>query len=619
MERGAEAGREKFSARPWQRLRRPVRGDDRLTVEQSVCSLATVSGEGTRLKRLPCQSAWLASLVLSLIVIGSPSGALAQDGGARLQLRPEAVRLKAQVLLQEENYYQAGRMLQAYLRRNPDDGEAWLLQARVFEGIDRLDLALKALERAGERQGVHLTKARILLRQGKKDEALAEAQEAVRRYPNFGNAWHFLGYLHVTRNEFRPAVEAFEQAEKNGTTLQIANNFYWGQSLYQLGQYDASEDKLQRAREFEAAGGADTSFSTPIQDFLDAILIKRRQLARKRPPEAQKTPAPAKPGRPWTAYALLGLEFDSNVTLAPDGEPTFPREEGVRNVLAFGGDVRLLRRGAVGMRAKADAVIAYDYLFDAGQLFSVQAGVYSPIRFKIGGRAVQVAPLYLTRVVWFGAFDDDDAFDGGTRVAPTIGAEPFSIDLEGGAQFRWQHGERATFSTSLSYYFSAFTSEPVSQTAPGDLRDSNNLRLSVGETLLFDTRRKGDLRLDLNLLGALRFVQDRGNQEAENFSYWAVEPQVRVDWNAWRELFVGMDAAYRFEDHYESDVTGEKRRDQTLGLGAGVRCKIGKWGQGEWWANLRYLFEQNFSTLNSSPDLEYTKHVVSGFVQVNFQ
>ncbi|MEW6778205.1 MAG: CDC27 family protein [Bdellovibrionota bacterium] len=534
-----------------------------------------------------------------------------EGASARLQLSAEAVKLRVQVLLSDREYNNAGKMLQAYLKRKPNDQEAQLLFAQVFEGLKRYELALKALDKAGETRGVHLVRSRILFKQDNFDGAMKEAElSAAAGNPD---GYHFLGYLQVVKKDYEKALPWFEKADKEGTTKYVANHYYWGQALYYLKRYDEAEKHLQVAQR----EGRGTDYVKPSEDLLDVILSNRGRLTRV--PESQPEEEEKEGARKWKAYLQLAVEYDSNTTLLPDGQPapssSLPgKEDGIRNVLAGHLDAELLRKTDWAVMTSADATFAYDYLVKHVQLFSFQGGVLSPVGFRIGPDPASITPFGLIRVVYYGKFTSPR----NSNYQLGFGDEgPFSKDLEPGLRLLWKHNERYAFSLAGSYINSSYTDQ-VTGSAPQSDRNSHNIRVTLMEIMNFDFMREKDFTLNAFFTGAYRKAKDA------DFSYFSgeigVDGDLKID-----DLLIGEGGlVVRHENYFDSpssdgDPLPEQRKDWIINFNLGGRYQLHKEKGVEYWALLKYFWDHNFSSVDvSSTVLSYDKHVISLGIRADF-
>ena len=586
-----------------------------------------------------------AALLAAALFLCAAQPLRAQDeaaaGPATLQIHPEAARLQAQSLIAEGNFLEAGRFLQSYLRSNPGDEEAWLLQAYVFENIQRYDLAIKAVERAGEIRGVFLAKARILFAQGDIPGATEAVRESLRRYPDFADAHHFLGYLLLTQKQYQAAADSLQEADHFKTTKVVPNAFYLGRAYYRLGRYDEAEERLRFAQQ----EGAGTGYEKGAADFLDLIELARNPAAAAPSAVAAAKPKPKARGdsgqkkKSWTAYASLLFEYDTNVELLPDSALALPQNDfgrtwGLRTATAAGGDWGFLKTGNIEFHVNGDlSLLTHFHPSGAkdAQILALQGGGYMNIGHSIAGAQAVWSPFILARIVSFGTFGTPQDFDADGFVDEfEFGLnDPFSIEIEPGVRFTYQRASHAQTRATFSYTLSRFSSQAPGGSDPQSLRDANTFRLTVGE--------RWTLRLlnrdDFNLTGRVRFGF-RNAQDA-NYDFWALEPSLRAEWQPIEIVVVELSLRYRYENHFKSPAFTAStanhvaRTDQLIGAVLGARYRLFKDSDWSLWAIGQYLFEMNLSTsdgstqvgtsgVGPSPDLQYDKHVISLGIRATF-
>lgn len=589
-------------------------------------STSARGGRAAALSSVPgmlCRAAMTCALLLGTLTLLLPATSFAQDEGgpAALKVHPEAARLNAEALIAEGNYRDAGRYLQKYLNGNPTDEEAWLLQASVFEHIKRYDLAERALSRAGEVRGVYLARARIAFKQDKFPEALAAVRKALERDPEYADAHHFLGYLLITQKQYAEAVESLRTADEKGTHKPAANAYYWGQALFELKDYDAAELQFRRVAELNP----ESDYVKPAEDFLDLIGLRRDQQAKKNAPaaaSAQKKAAGAgAPKKDWSAYTQLLLEYDTNVELLPDNSAllitsaTPGKKSAFRSSFAGGGDFSVLKSGSTEYHLTGDLQVLAHFNNSArdAQVVSLQGGGYANIAGKLGAEKMMYVPFLLGRTVFFGTF--------GTPLPGIdeykIFGRPFSIEAEPGMRLLMQQGQRGFLTATLSYVLSRFTTKSLNGAAPQSERDAHTFRLGYAQTRVWGMLGQDNLKLTGGLKAGLRFAED------QNYSYWALEPDLRAEWRPIEVFVVEGNLRYRYENHYKSPTSAaaglKKRVDQTIGARLGTRYRLMKEDDFRLWLVAQYLFEGNLSTNDTPPvDLEYHKHVISLGIRATF-
>jgi tetratricopeptide (TPR) repeat protein len=108
------------------------------------------------------------------------------------------------------------RTARQILECDPEEPQAlaWLAIARGHAGSTReaIQLMRRAIERQPERAGLHVQLASLLLNVGLETQALTELETAVALRPNLTAAYIEAGALHVRRQEWNAAIDAYTRA-----------------------------------------------------------------------------------------------------------------------------------------------------------------------------------------------------------------------------------------------------------------------------------------------------------------------------------------------------------------------------------------------------------------------
>ncbi|PZM85955.1 MAG: hypothetical protein DKT66_00690 [Candidatus Melainabacteria bacterium] len=151
-------------------------------------------------------------------------------------------------------YKKAIEDMNSYLRIDPMKHRGYSWRATAYEQDGQLDKAL-----ADYRIAIQLSKdyeyrfhsARVLQKQGKLNEAVAEMTSIIKSNPDEDEAWNKRGTLYYAMGKYKEAVKDFTQA--------LATNFGSGETLYRargrayekLGQKELAQKDFKKAEELQ--------------------------------------------------------------------------------------------------------------------------------------------------------------------------------------------------------------------------------------------------------------------------------------------------------------------------------------------------------------------------------
>jgi Flp pilus assembly protein TadD len=111
---------------------------------------------------------------------------------------------------------QAVDLAQQALLKNPNDGSAYSLLAKIYYSSGKIDDASAAIAKALERDPYHpdflYVQGKILEKQGKFDEALAAFVRTTLVNPKESDAYFEIGAIYQRRNDHPHAVAAYKKA-----------------------------------------------------------------------------------------------------------------------------------------------------------------------------------------------------------------------------------------------------------------------------------------------------------------------------------------------------------------------------------------------------------------------
>ncbi len=181
------------------------------------------------------------------------------------------------------------------------------------------------------------------------DQAYSTADDRLR-------AAFFLGMTCYRLREFDKANAYFAEAEKD-PELRANAHYYTGLVALQQGQTAEGRKQMEQA----AQGRAESETAKSAQQFLSGGNVRQ-------------PPAPgAQAARPWSVYADMRLEYDSNVNLGPNNSPVSGSNTGKSDgdvALGFGGAYNLLDIDVARITASYDF---YQSLFFTDSHFNLEA------------------------------------------------------------------------------------------------------------------------------------------------------------------------------------------------------------------------------------------------------
>lgn len=130
------------------------------------------------------------------------------------------------------------RKYTAQVEKNPNNGKAYILRARVYNQNEKTrKLAFQDAQRAlslpledKDKGSALLEKVRSVFYEESRDVLLQDAKEAVRLNPNLSEGYKFLGIIYSGQKDYRSALDSFNRAldlRKTGQTFLARGVTYW--------------------------------------------------------------------------------------------------------------------------------------------------------------------------------------------------------------------------------------------------------------------------------------------------------------------------------------------------------------------------------------------------------
>ena len=160
----------------------------------------------------------------------------------------------AETVFRKGGYQDAAKMFGSYVVEHPDNPSGhYMLGLSAWKSGDH-KRAAEALQRAVELDSTsgkaQINLARVLIEQGRNEEALLHVQKSIELKPESQEGWRVLGNVQVNLGRTDDAIEAYRQALiRNDQDSWSMNNY--GLLLIGLGRYDEALQPLARAVELK--------------------------------------------------------------------------------------------------------------------------------------------------------------------------------------------------------------------------------------------------------------------------------------------------------------------------------------------------------------------------------
>ncbi|MBN1264429.1 MAG: tetratricopeptide repeat protein [Anaerolineales bacterium] len=200
---------------------------------------------------------------------------------------------RARTSAAQQDFVQAVELVHILLQDEPEHAEALLLLSEIHRSAGEPDLALQALEKAGnlipETKYLAIERSRLKLETGKMDEALQELKQLIEEDPSDEELWALLSDAYQAIGQNNQAVEALTKAVR----LAPRNPGYrikLGTLCMETGQLDHALDELDTAAELNPANSQiqlargkifeqRKQFSLALQAYQEAISLDPDQAA----------------------------------------------------------------------------------------------------------------------------------------------------------------------------------------------------------------------------------------------------------------------------------------------------------------------------------------------------
>ncbi|MCK6553140.1 tetratricopeptide repeat protein [Candidatus Binatia bacterium] len=224
-----------------------------------------------------------------------------------------------------------------------------ITQARLGNNAAAVDDLKAALAAKPDLQQGWLELGDALVQTGQYDDAIPWLEKAQGVPALAADASFSLGLAQLRTGDLAGARTNFARAGTSDAKLDVPSKYYLGVTSYQAQDWAAAQTYFDSV----IATNPDSAMAKESQAFLDKLTEGAAPLA-----------------RPYTLYASLGLQYDSNVVLAPSDEP-------LQNQYGFGrqadGRVVLLAGGVYAARLTDRATLTLGYDFSQTLHFSLNS------------------------------------------------------------------------------------------------------------------------------------------------------------------------------------------------------------------------------------------------------
>ncbi len=266
---------------------------------------------------------------------------------ARASVRSQVLYARGLIPFGSGQWEQAYRLFDEAVQADPSDARALYYRGLTQARRGALAAAIKDMEEAARLSPTLPGLALDLgIAQFEAGQYAAARPWLERAYHNDGqrfSAAYFLGLTAYRMGDYAAAQSYLKDAEADPELRQSAH-YYAGLALLKQGKSGAARDELAEAAREQPqseSGRAARAYAAPAEV--------------RQPPSV----LPGARAKPWSLYAGLAFQYDSNVVLAPSDSELksaegISRESDGRTAISAGGDYTLLEGDAGSIRAEYD-------------------------------------------------------------------------------------------------------------------------------------------------------------------------------------------------------------------------------------------------------------------------
>jgi|GEM_PF-2176264 len=213
----------------------------------------------------------------------------------------------------KKDYEGALALFEEALQLSPESPEVNRMVGLCLDKLGRYGESLRYLEKAEkldpDMERIHMDLGSAYLKVNKPRKALEQFKLAVARDEKNAVAQYNLAYAQFLLGRYDDALNSFDTASNLDPAVALPSLFYSGVSNYRLERYREASSLMKEIR----AKGKGTAFATAADQYLKSI---------------------AAATKPYYGSFSSGFQYDSNVTLEPDGID-ITDEDDVRGVIYF--------------------------------------------------------------------------------------------------------------------------------------------------------------------------------------------------------------------------------------------------------------------------------------------
>lgn len=467
---------------------------------------------------------------------------------------------KGLVRFHAHHYEEALGLFEEAVESDPNDVYALYYRGVTRARLGDLEGAIRDLHAVLERKpdlreaALELGVALVDAKRGA--EAIPWLEQAQQAPELDARASFFLGIAELRAGEEAAAEANFERAAKLDSSLTLASLYYRGVAAYQASRWQEAEDRFRRV----SAMSPSSRLGREAADFLISLQGLR--------------------GRSFQLYADVALEYDSNVTIAPDNQ-TLKDEFGVSDE----------DDGLVAVTAGA----SYAPVRTQRALLNVGYEFFQSFYFDLTDFNLQD---HRPNVELVGRFGDARIGLQGRYDYYTLDAHKFLQEVNASPWFTFYNGATSRIDVWFRMRYRDFLDSDF------EIRDGFNY--STGSRLVLNLG-------DWSRFAFLGYRYDRespngGSESAQAFGYDGNEVSTGLGWTFPADIWADVSYAYRRE-RYDADSQG--RRDNEHRILAGLSKQL----TDSLLARCTY-----FGTINDSNQnlFQYDRHIVSVSLEVRY-
>jgi tetratricopeptide (TPR) repeat protein len=219
---------------------------------------------------------------------------------------------QAVIELDDRRYEDAIRSLQRALQIEPEHlealyymGVAHLALKRPAEGVTFLE---RARTKAPGDSAIAFQLGLAYFALGRYDQAEPLLEEVFRSQPELEGLGYYVGFIRHRKKDYRGALRAFRASRSSDPEIQQLTRAYTGLTLAALGQPAQAVAEVEQALRLAPA----SRLTGPVERLRDAVVAERGRARR------------------FSAELRVGVFYDDNVRVLPDGTATDPLAAAIR-------------------------------------------------------------------------------------------------------------------------------------------------------------------------------------------------------------------------------------------------------------------------------------------------